>query len=169
MRPSITALAVCVLALVAVAPAVVAQDEPMAAHPMVGTWLIEPTEAEPPDLFTASADGIVVDGSPEATGYGAWAATGDRTANVTFLSPMLDPEVGFLGFVTIRAGVELAQDGQSFSGTWTAEFPAAAAEAMGLPDGELGPSDVSGVRIVVEPMGEVVGPMPEMTGEAPAE
>ena len=169
MRRSITVLAACVLTLAAFAPGAAAQDEPTAAHPMVGAWLIEPTEAEPPELFTASADGIVVSAGLEGTGYGTWAATGDLTSDVTFLSPMVDPEAGFLGFVTIRAGVELAEDGQSFTGAWTAEFPADVAEAMGMPVGELGPSDVSGVRIVVEPMGEVVGPMPEMAEEAPAE
>lgn len=171
MRRPITIVAACVLALAATAPGAVAQDGSMsmAGHPMVGTWLIEPTEAEPPELFVAGADGFVVSAGVEGTGYGTWAATGDRTADVTFLSPMLDPEAGFLGFVTIRAGVELAEDGLSFTGTWTAEFPAEAAEAMGMPIGELGPSDVSGVRIEVEPMGEPVAPMPGMAEEAPTE
>lgn len=159
------------LATTIAAPGVVAQDEStsMAGHPMVGTWLIEPTEAEPPELFVATADGIAVSAGVEGTGYGSWAATGDRTADATFMVPMLDPEAGFLGFATIRAGVELSEDGQSFAGTWTFEAPAAAAEAMGMPVGELGPGDVSGVRIVVQPMGEPVAPMPEMVEEAPAE
>lgn len=168
MRRSITILAACLLILVALAPGAAAQDQPMVDHPAVGAWMIEPVAMEPPELFTAAADGIVVNAGPDGTGYGAWASTGDHTADVTFLSPMVDPEAGFLGFVTIRASVEVADDGQRFSGTWTAEFPADVAEAMGMPAGELGPSDVSGVRIVVDPMGEAVAPMPEMD-EAPAE
>ena len=152
------------------APGVVAQDEStsMAGHPMVGTWLIEPTTAEPPELFFASADGIAASTSAEGTGFGSWTATGDRTADATVWFPMVDPQAGFLGMATMRASVEVAEDGQSFAGTYTAEIPAAMAEAMGVPVGELGPGDVSGVRVVVEPMGQPVAPMPEME-EAPAE
>lgn len=153
------------------APGVVAQDEStsMAGHPMVGTWLIEPTTAEPPELFFASADGIAASTSAEGTGYGSWVATGDRTADATVWFPLVDPEAGFLGMATMRASVEASADGQSFAGTYTVEPPAAMAEAMGWPVGELGPGDVSGVRVMVEPMGEPVAPMPEMAEEAPAE
>ena len=35
------------------------------------------------------------------------------------------------------------------------------AEAMGAPAGQLGPGDVTGQRIAVEPMGEPVGPLPK--------
>ena len=38
------------------------------------------------------------------------------------------------------------------------------AEAFGDPVGQLGPGEVTGQRIAVEPMGEPVGPIPE--GEA---
>ena len=153
-------------------PGVVAQDgsTSMAGHPMVGTWLItDPTGVEPPELFVATADGIAISGSVEGTGYGSWAATGDRSADATIRFPWLDPEAGFLGIATMRASVEVSEDGQTFAGTYTAELPAALAEAMGVPVGELGPGDVSGTRVVVEPMGEPVAPMPEMAEEAPAE
>lgn len=169
MRRSITILAASVLALAAAASGTAAQDDPTALHPMIGTWLIQPTETDPPELFIASADGIVVSAGAEATGYGAWAATGERTADVKFLTPMLDPDAGLLGFVTIRADVEFAEDGQRLAGTWTVEFPPEVAEAMGVPAGELGPGDVSGTRIAAEPMGEVVGPLPEMAEQAPAD
>ena len=159
------------LAATIAAPGVVAKDEStsMAGHPMVGTWLIEPTTAEPPELFFASADGIAASTSAEGTGYGSWVATGDRTADATVWFPLVDPEAGFLGMATMRASVEASADGQSFAGTYTVEPPAAMAEAMGWPVGELGPGDVSGVRVMVEPMGEPVAPMPEMAEEAPAE
>ena len=93
--------------------------------------------------------------------YGSWGATGDRTAAATFLVPLSDPEAGFVGFFTIRTSIEVAEDGQSFAGTYTAEPPAAMAEAMGAPVGQLGPGEVTGQRIAVEPMGEPVGPLPE--------
>ena len=38
------------------------------------------------------------------------------------------------------------------------------AEAMGAPVGQLGPGEVTGQRIAVEPMGEPVGPIPEEGG-----
>jgi hypothetical protein len=159
------------LATTFVGPGAVAQDESTstAGHPMVGTWLIEPSTGEPPELFFAGADGVAASTSVEGTGFGSWTATGERTADATIRFPMVDPEAGFLGMATMRASVEVAADGQSFAGTFTAELPAAMAEAMGLPVGELGPGDVSGVRVVVEPMGEPVAPMPEMAEEAPAE
>ena len=63
----------------------------------------------------------------------------------------------------------MAEDGQSFAGTYTIEFPAAMAEAMGLPVGQqVGPGTVTGQRIAVEPMGEPV-PFPEEGGPEPAE
>lgn len=174
MRRSISlslALGGLLLATMVAPPGVGAQDESMsmADHPAVGAWIINPTETDPPELFTASADGVVVDAGPQSTGYGSWTPSGEHSADLTFLSPMVDPDAGFLGFVTIRASADFSADGQSFTGTWTAEFPAAVVEAMGLPEGELGPGDVSGQRIAVEAMGEPAGPMPEMTEEAPAE
>ena len=39
---------------------------------------------------------------------------------------------------------------------------------MGLPVGQLGPGDVTGQRIAVEPMGEPVGPFPEEGDPEPA-
>ena len=68
---------------------------------------------------------------------------------------------GFVGYGTIRTSIEVAEDGQSFAGTYTIEFPAAMAEAMGAPVGQLGPGEVTGQRIAVEPMGEPVGPLSE--------
>jgi hypothetical protein len=59
-----------------------------------------------------------------------------------------------------RTSIEVAEDGQSFAGTYTVEPPAAMAEAMGAPVGQLGPGAVTGQRIAVEPMGEPVGPIP---------
>ena len=72
--------------------------------------------------------------------------------------PQRDPQCGCLvGYATARASTEVAEDGQSFAGTYTIEPPAAMAEGpWGIPVGQLGPGDVTGQRIVVEPMGEPV-------------
>jgi len=77
------------------------------------------------------------------------------------VTPANDPEAGFLGFFTVRTSIEVAEDGQSFTGTYTIEYPAAMAEAMGMPVGQAGPGDVTAQRVVVEPMGVPVGPIPE--------
>ncbi len=74
-----------------------------------------------------------------------------------------------VGYATIRTSIEVAEDGQSFAGTYTIEFPAGMAEALGLPVGQqVGPGAVTGQRIAVEPMGEPVGPLPEEGGSEPA-
>ena len=41
------------------------------------------------------------------------------------------------------------------------------AQALGAPVGQLGPGEVTGQRIAVEPMGEPVGPLLEEGGSEP--
>ena len=166
MRRLTSAAAVLVallLATVAGAPGVSAQDT--SEHPAVGAWIVDSTPedtTDPLELVTIAPGGIVTDAFEEGTGYGSWAATGDRTADATIVVPFNDPGCGcVLGSATIRTSVEVAEDGQSFAGTYTFEPPAEMAEAMGIPAGQLGPGDVTGQRIAVEPMGEPVGPIPE--------
>jgi hypothetical protein len=156
------------LAAVAAAPGVVAHDT--AEHPAIGTWIIDtsPEDGNPPELVTVAPGGIIVDAFSEGTAYGSWAATGDRTADATFVAPAIDPEAGFLGFFTVRTSFEVAADGQSVAGTYTIEYPAALAEAVGAPVGQYGPVEVTGQRVIVEPMGEPVGPIPEEPAEPPA-
>ena len=150
------------LATVAAAPGVSAQAT--AEHPAVGAWTIDATPADatdPLELLIVAPGGVIVNASPEGTAYGSWAATGEWSADATFLFPLSDAEGGFVGYATARTSIEVAEDGQSFAGTYTIEFPAGMAEAMGAPMGQLGPGDVTGQRIAVEPMGTPVGPLPE--------
>jgi hypothetical protein len=150
------------LAAVAAAPGVSAQAT--ADHPAIGAWMIDATPEDPtdqPELVIVAPGGFVINAASNGTGYGSWAATGERSADATFLVPVFDPEAGIIvGYVTIRTSIEVAEDGESFTGPYTVEFPAAMAEAFGAPVGELGPSEVTGQRIAVEPMGEPVGPIP---------
>ena len=120
------------------------------------------TARTPLELTTIAPGGIITVAAPDGTGYGSWAATGERSADATFLSPQQDPECGcLLGYGTIRTSIEVAEDGQSFTGTYTIEFPGAMAETMGLAAGQqVGPGTVTGQRITVDPMGEPV-PFPE--------
>jgi len=155
------------LATLASAPGVSAQATD--AHPAVGVWLTDGSPddtTDPLDLLTVAPGGIVTIALPDGTGYGPWAATGERSLDATFLAPQMDPECGcLLGYATFRTSIEVAEDGQSFAGTYTFEPPAAMAEAMGLPVGQqVGPGTVTGQRIAVEPMGEPV-PFPEEPAE----
>jgi hypothetical protein len=135
-----------------------AQDTGMAGHPLVGTWVLN-TNADdpttPPTLASFSADGIYTQVDAEgAVGIGAWQATGPNTADMTFHE--LGSEDGnFAGTATIRAAIEVAADGQSLTATFTAEFTL----PDGMESGEYGPGNVTGTKVVVEPMGTPVGPL----------
>ena len=158
-------LTALVLAMATMAASVTAQDDTATEeHPLVGSWIIDPTPEDPGDadeLVIVAPGGVLIDASLGGVGAGSWSATGERSADATFVAPALDPQGGFMGFLTIRTSVEVSEDGQSFSGTYTLEFPAGMGEAFGLPAGELGPGNVEAQRVSVEAMGEPAGPIPD--------
>jgi pimeloyl-ACP methyl ester carboxylesterase len=121
----------------------------------------------PDQVAIAQASLVVIDSSPNSVGAGTWSAGDDGSVEVTFLSPAVDPEGAFLGFLTIRASLEVSDDGDGFSGTYTLEFPSAVAAELRIQEGELGPSDVTAERIALEPMGEPVGPAPQFGPPSP--
>ena len=175
MRRAPLLLAVVALVLVALAtagrpgPGTAAQNATPAAgdgHPLVGSWLTD-TDADdptnPPSLSTFHADGTYLEVDAEGVGVGAWEPTGERTAALTFLFQGLG-EDGAVFSGTVRATVEVAEDGQSFAGPYTIEF----AGIPGLPAGELGPGTATGERIAVEPMGTPVASLAEAFGGAAA-
>ena len=52
-------------------------------HPAIGAWILDATPADatdPLELLTIAPGGIVVSASPQGTGYGSWAATGQSGA-----------------------------------------------------------------------------------------
>ena len=125
---------------------VAAQDTDFSGHPLVGTWMLD-TEPENPDAFPSqvifSAEGGYVDVDAEGVVViGGWEPTGDTTANLTITSS--DPDVGV---ATIRASIEVAPDGQSFTATYTFEI---LDPATGEWSGEIGPGTAEGTRMVVE-------------------
>jgi hypothetical protein len=163
MRRLCSIIAGVLLASMTVAPAVLAEDEPGIAteHPLVGSWLIQDVGlAEPPDILMVAPGGILAEAGPEGTGYGSWAPAGGQEAELTFLLGLQDPDAGFVGYSVFRAAVEVASDGQSLSGTYTVEPPAELAAAFGIEAGQLGPGEITGQRIVVEPMGDPVATIP---------
>lgn len=164
----ILAIAAALAVATGTAPAVLAQDVSAGDHPILGSWIVDPTPADAedaPDLISFGLDGSTRGAGPNGPSVGSWQPTGERSADVTGLYFIEDPEGNFLGFGTVRGSIEVAEDGQTFSGTYTFEPPAAFAAAMGLPAGQFGPGDVTGERIAVEPMGEPVAPIPEFPPE----
>jgi hypothetical protein len=170
IRVSLAAVAALILAAT-MGATVLGQDENRRGHPVLGSWNVDatPTVAgDPPELISFHLEGSVRGAGPGGASVGTWEPTGGRSADVTFLVNAVDPTTGrFVGLATIRGSLRVSADGESFSGTYTFEPPAAFAEAMGLPVGQLGPSDVTGERIAVEPMGETVGPIPAFPQPGP--
>ncbi|CAN5604777.1 hypothetical protein BH23CHL8_BH23CHL8_21540 [soil metagenome] len=164
----ITFLAALALALAAMAPGVAAQDDPMSTldHPIVGSWIVDAGDDDPSLEFAVfGPGGTVLQASVDGVAVGAWTPTDERTVDLTFLGRAPGPVVGSF---TIRGSLEVSEDGSSFTGTYTFEPSPEIAGNFGLEPGEMGPGDVTGERIAAEPMGEVIGPMPDF-GQAPPE
>jgi hypothetical protein len=153
--------------LLAVASGALAQDD-TEGHPLVGGWLVISDTSDPtgvPETVVFHDDGTLVNVSPgeeEGEGQevtlGVWEPTGERTANILFTSPF-SPEMGEVGAFTVRASLEVSEDGNSFSGQYTIAV-------TGIPEaeGEYGPETVTATRITVEAMGTPVGPTSELFG-----
>lgn len=148
---------------------VTAQEIELADHPARGSWTVasDPGDTEySPRLAILSADGgaFFVSGY-QYTGVGRWEPTGETTAAVTFTVVTDGPAQ-----IVIRAGIEVAPDGQSFTGTFTNE--AVFDPAGGGTSGEIGPGTLDGTRLAAEAPGtpamsfEEFFPQPEGTPEA---
>ena len=163
MRRLVTLLSVLVLVAIgglAVGGGATAQDAtPVAAtqHPLVGAWLLDsdvddPANALEVDIATADGGWIAVE--PDgAVQLGAWAGSGDQTADLTLWSGVPAEEGG--GMFIVRASIDVAEDGQSFTAEYTFEVVGADGATMG--EGEYGPGRASATRLSAEPMGEPVG------------
>lgn len=119
-------------------------------HPAVGSWNVEsgPGDAEySPRLVILTVDGSArfVSGQ-QTTGVGAWQSMGDTTAVVTFVVTTDGP-----AYILIRARIDLASDGQSFTGTYTMEV--VFDPAGGGTSGEVGPGTLAGTRVSAEAPG----------------
>jgi hypothetical protein len=136
------------------------EPAPGQAHPVVGAWLLMVDEFpdDPGSLVIFHADGTYVEADTDgSTGIGSWEATGPSSANLTFVSMTPTDGEESAPILTIRAAVEVSEDGQSFTGEFTIEFT-----AEGFPAGEYGPGHVSATRINVEPMGTPAGSLDEL-------
>jgi hypothetical protein len=136
----------------------------MASHPFVGTWQLDTDTDDPenpPELAIVSADGSYVEIDAEGgVGVGSWESTGDLTANLTIRFLNTDEE-GFAGLAIVRAEGEVAEDGQSWTASYTLEFVA----PDGTTTGEYGPASAHAMRLPVEPMGSPVGSLTDLFEE----
>jgi hypothetical protein len=104
---------------------VVGQDaeDTMAAHPIVGAWMVSAPTG--PSLAVFSADGTNIQGVPTAqagpqgvtfTGaqVGTWVPLGERQIHFTGVQLHTDAAGAFVGTVTIDGHPRVSDDGQSF-------------------------------------------------------
>lgn len=140
---------------------VAAQDATPAdtmGHPLVGSWMI--VDADDPEgvpfLGRFSADGGYSQVDLDGPALGAWEPTGETTANLTF--SFLADEIG-MG--TIRASIEVAPDGQTFTASYTLEFTD---PATGESSGEIGPGTAEGTLMTVEGPGDPVASLDDFFG-----
>jgi hypothetical protein len=167
MHRVIPTLAISVALVLGTVAAATAQDDPMPIdeHPIVGSWTIDVGDGDPSLEFAVfTPGGIMFDASVDELAVGSWSPSGDRSIDFTFLARAPQPMTGAF---TVRGSVEVAEDDLSFAGTYSFESSADLAETTGMPAGELGPGEVTGQRISVEPMGEPVGPMPDFAAPPP--
>ncbi len=138
------------------------KDTDFAEHSLVGPWELRAdigdgdTSCLSQVVFTdegayidVDCDGIVV--------IGGWEPTGDTTANMSFTSS--GPEGGVY---SIRASVEVAPDGQSFTAPLTFELIDG---ATGEGSGQYGPGMATGTRTVVEAPGTPEGSVLDLFGQ----
>jgi hypothetical protein len=141
---------------------VVAQPDGARDHPAVGSWLVE----SDPDLgalsvrtLVVSADGTALAISSVAPngsmGAGVWAPTGNATAALTVTLVTDGP-----AFIVLRASIDIAADGQSFTGTFTDEAIFDPTSPSGT-SGELGPGRLTGTRLTVQAPGTPVASFAE--------
>ncbi len=163
-RPHLVVLSIVVLlgTLLVGGGTLAAQDSAPAdytGHPLVGSWLLD-TDGNPetlPSLAYYAADGgyIQID-SDGVNGLGAWEPSGDTTGNLIY--SYVDEKDGM---TTIRANLDVSEDGQTITADWTLEF---LDPATGEWSGEIGPGTVEATRIAVEGPGPPVASFEDMLG-----
>jgi len=130
-----------------------AQDPSDVDHPAQGSWLVEsiPGDAEySPRMMILSRDGSALFVSGQTTtAVGGWEPRGDATAIATFTVVTNGP-----AYIVIRASLDIAPDGQSFTGNFTNEI--VFDPAGGGTSGEIGPGTLTGARLTVEAPGTPV-------------
>ncbi len=151
---SLLAIGILFTTLLGGAHLATAQDQAAADHVAVGTWTVE---SAPADLITniraiSLAPGGIASvistgqGEDPLGALGAWEETGDTSVILTFTLFTNGP-----AYITVRASLDFADDGASFTGGYTME--AVFDPAGGGTGGEIGPGTLTGTRLVAEAPG----------------
>jgi hypothetical protein len=169
MRSIIVLLVIGVLGIFASSPlaghAQNATPDDQSHHPLIGAWIVDSETsdaANPPSFDIFMADGTLVNVGSDGTSIGVWEATGPNTAIFTFNGLM--GNMGSEGMFVIRGEVEIATDGQSFTGTH--------AFSILTPDGTVVASypgnGALGTRMVAEGPDKGGAPLPGFQSWTPA-
>jgi hypothetical protein len=155
---ALVVVAAAVVGLIALGarPAAVAEGATPAAmvdHSVIGTWWTA-NDAPGPGVETAyvvfHADGTYLEVDPNiGVGVGVWRASGERSAELTYVFQDIDPEPATTapGTVTVRQSVELDATEDAFTAPLTVE--------VRTPDGTVVFSaayTARGTRLQVKPM-----------------
>ncbi len=140
-----------------------------AGHPLVGSWEVViafegDLAPELVSLITYTSDGAVLvanagqlPGLPPASGlfftegHGAWASTGERTAEASFRFLVLDQTGGLAGTSVTQTTIEVSPAGDAYAGTFSLDTLTPEGNSMGAGGGTL-----RATRIGVEPLGTPV-------------
>lgn len=149
-----------------------AQEQPSTSgHPLVGSWLVNvsvedqaPGAGLPSDvssLVTYFADGNVLvanagqlpplppgSGLFFTEGHGQWVATGERSADASFVSLVLDQTGGLSSTNTAGTTVEVDPAGNAYAGSISIESTSSTGRPMGAQQ-----ANVEATRIQVSPIG----------------
>jgi hypothetical protein len=155
------------------------QSTPVAStHPLVGAWLVTisvagqspgaPTPSMLTSLVSYHADGNVLlanagqlpllppaSGLFFTSGHGRWVATGDRAADATIVSLVLDQGGGLSSTNTVRTTVAVDATGNAYDGTFAIEAVSPDGNPTGTEEGTF-----HAVRITTEPGGSPTAATP---------
>ena len=156
---SLSLALVVLLGLVAtMSPSSTAQENTLAAHPIVGAWEWD-NDPDNPGTYLSYAichdDGTYVEVNDDGSiNLGAWEPTGERTADLTARTQFIDPETDETIRGTLLLTAEVDETGNGITAPFTFEAR--------NPDGEVvfaGEFLALGTRIDVVPMVPLGTPM----------
>jgi hypothetical protein len=149
--------AAALLALGAVSAA--AGDDGKQRAKLVGSWMVNvdrgPSLPALKSLQSYTGGHAVIEisnggATVRSPSHGAWKRTGDRTFGSTIVFFRYDPQTGaYAGTAKIRHTLEVARDGQTFTGVAVAELRDPAGNLLPIPPHR---DAVTGERINVEPI-----------------
>jgi hypothetical protein len=146
--------------------AAAAQGLTPAGHPLVGTWFLTTSSANPTnadDLFILHADGTYIEANADGSvRLGVWEPTSPTTATLTITAYSRDAAGASLGGITIRLTITLNPDGNSYTAEGTIELTA----PDGSLSGQAGPVRGDATRMMVEAPGTPVLTPAELFGGA---